>query len=50
VTGEEDLDILGILPTVAAIAFVYLFVFPVRSGPPFLVSCEANSEIGCTGL
>uniref|UniRef100_A0A0E0HD12 Uncharacterized protein n=1 Tax=Oryza nivara TaxID=4536 RepID=A0A0E0HD12_ORYNI len=36
VTGEEDLDILGILPTVAAIAFVYLFVFPVRSGPPFL--------------
>ncbi|XP_052155457.1 NAD(P)H-quinone oxidoreductase subunit L, chloroplastic [Oryza glaberrima] len=28
VTGEEDLDILGILPTVAAIAFVYLFVFP----------------------
>lgn len=27
-TGEEDLDILGILPTVAAIAFVYLFVFP----------------------
>uniref|UniRef100_A0A0E0DQ68 Uncharacterized protein n=1 Tax=Oryza meridionalis TaxID=40149 RepID=A0A0E0DQ68_9ORYZ len=28
VTGEEDLEILGILPTVAAIAFVYLFVFP----------------------
>lgn len=30
VSGEEDLDILGILPPVAAIAFVYLFVAPVR--------------------
>ncbi|VAI18090.1 unnamed protein product [Triticum turgidum subsp. durum] len=29
VSGEEDLDLLGILPPVAAIAFVYLFVAPV---------------------
>ncbi|KAM3275653.1 hypothetical protein ACQJBY_044173 [Aegilops geniculata] len=28
VSGEEDLDLLGILPPVAAIAFVYLFVAP----------------------
>ncbi|KQJ90195.1 NAD(P)H-quinone oxidoreductase subunit L, chloroplastic [Brachypodium distachyon] len=28
VSGEEDLDILGILPPVAAIAFVYLFIAP----------------------
>uniref|UniRef100_A0ACD5XRW3 Uncharacterized protein n=2 Tax=Avena sativa TaxID=4498 RepID=A0ACD5XRW3_AVESA len=28
VSGEEDLDLLGILPPIAAIAFVYLFVAP----------------------
>ncbi|KAL6846588.1 hypothetical protein ACP4OV_024036 [Aristida adscensionis] len=28
VTGEEDIDILGILPPVAAFAFVYFFVVP----------------------
>ena len=30
VSGEEDIDLLAILPPVAAIAFVYLFVAPVR--------------------
>ena len=29
-TGEEDLDILGILPPIAAFAVFYLFVAPVR--------------------
>jgi hypothetical protein len=29
VSGEEDLDLLGILPPIAAIAFVYLFIAPV---------------------
>ncbi|CAL5088394.1 unnamed protein product [Urochloa decumbens] len=29
VTGEEDLDILGILPPIAAFAFLYFLVFPV---------------------
>ncbi|CAL5088395.1 unnamed protein product [Urochloa decumbens] len=28
VTGEEDLDILGILPPIAAFAFLYFLVFP----------------------
>ncbi|KAK1630777.1 hypothetical protein QYE76_005092 [Lolium multiflorum] len=28
VSGEEDLDLLGILPPIAAIAFVYLFIAP----------------------
>ncbi|XP_066399393.1 NAD(P)H-quinone oxidoreductase subunit L, chloroplastic-like isoform X3 [Miscanthus floridulus] len=30
VTGEEDLDLLGILPPIAAFAVFYLFVAPVR--------------------
>jgi hypothetical protein len=30
VTGEDDLDILGILPPVAAFAFFYFLVVPVR--------------------
>ena len=30
VTGEEDIDLLGILPPIAAFAFVYFLVCPVR--------------------
>jgi hypothetical protein len=29
VSGEEDVDLLAILPPIAAFAFVYLFVAPV---------------------
>jgi len=30
VTGEEDIDLLGILPPIAAFAFFYFLVAPVR--------------------
>jgi hypothetical protein len=29
VSGEEDVDLLAILPPIAAFAFVYLFIAPV---------------------
>jgi hypothetical protein len=37
VTGEEDIDLLGILPPIAAFAFFYFLVCPVRELATYLL-------------
>lgn len=39
-TGEEDIDLLGILPPLAVFAFFYFLVAPVRDCATQLLVCD----------